>query len=135
MSRELEVSIVDISVPSMAALNERMSIKITLFGSGGTLADTAIYVIPPTGDAIDITNNFINTSGSFPSTFITLFQTEYTFQQRGLYLFLAHNSLTMRVFMANSYCSEWASRIDQPISDLNKQRADLQRVFGRLNRG
>lgn len=126
---------ISISTPGFAAQNERLSLKLVLYGSGGSLATVNVYVLPPFGQAINITDFFQDVSSTFPATFISLFQTEYTFQQKGLYVFLVHETASGDVWIADTYCSEWASRIDQPVSDLNKQRADLQRVFGRLNRG
>ena len=126
---------ISISTPGFAAQNERLSLKLTIHGPGGSLADIAAYVLPPIGQAINITDFFQNVSSVLPVAFMTLFQTEYTFQQKGLYVFLVHETSSGDVWIADTYCSEWASRIDQPVSDLNKQRADLQRVFGRLNRG
>ena len=134
MSRPLGVGDIDLSLSSFAAINESLSLRLTLLGTGASLATVSVLVVPPFGGAEDITVRFTDISSSLPVTFISLFQAEYLFQQNGLYTFFVHESSGGGVRVADCTCAEWTSRIDQPISDFNKQRADLQRVFGRVSK-
>lgn len=132
MGAPIGVGDIIICAPPISALGERLSVRILLYGTGASLAGINIYIIPPVGDAFEISDSFVDVSSSFPATFISQFQTEYTFKQRGLFIFLAHDTASGNVFYETTYCAQWASRIDQNVSDVNKQRADLQRIYGKI---
>jgi len=125
---------VDFFCPPVAAQNERNLLRLFLYGTGGSLATISVYVIPPNGQALEISSSFTDVSSSFPATFLTQFQAPYTFQQPGLYTFIIHDSSTGYVWIDKTYCAEWASRIDIPVSQLEKQRADIQRVYSRVSK-
>jgi hypothetical protein len=130
----MKLNTLHLSSPSFAAEDEKIALKLTLHGTSGSLSTITVYVLPPRGQAIDITSLFQDVSSTFPATFISLFQAEYTFKQKGLFVFLVHESSSGGVWITETYCVEWATRIDIPVSDLTKQRSDIQRIYGRLNR-
>lgn len=127
-----QLTTIDFFSPPLVALNERSVLRTFIYGTSGSLATITIYVIPPRGQAIDITSLFSDVSTSFPATFISQFEAEYTPQQTGLYSFIVHDSASGNVWIDKSYCSEWAGRIDIPTSDLLKQRSDIQRIYGKV---
>lgn len=129
-----QLTSIDFFCPPIVASGEQNILRAFVYGTGGSLAAVDIYVIPPNGGATEITDQFIDVSASFPATFLSQFQTEYTFQQPGMYVFIVHDTATGDVWIDKIYCAEWASKIDVPVSQLGRQRADIQRIYGRVNK-
>jgi hypothetical protein len=127
-----QLTSIDFFCPSIAAKNERNVLRLFLYGTGGTMATIDIYAIPPSGQALLLDTTFTDVSGSFPATFVSQFEAPFTFQIAGLYTFIVHDTSTGDVWIDKTYCAEWASRIDIPVSQLNKQRADIQRIYGKV---
>lgn len=127
-----ELTSIDFFCPPIVAQGERNVLRAFIYGTGGSLAAINIYVIAPNTDAVNFTSSFANVSSSFPATFLSQFQAEYTFQQSGLYVFVVHDTATGKVWIEKTYCAEWASKIDIPVSQLGKQRADIQRIYGKV---
>ena len=124
---------ISLVAPAFVGRGESDILSVLAIGTGADLTNHQIYLLPPTGGAIEITDMLTDTEAPF--TFFTQFNTSYVFQQQGLYILLGVNTSTGATYATDIYCASWTSRIDQPISDLDKQRSDIQRVFGRLNRG
>lgn len=123
---------IDFAVPVTVAKNDRSSIRLFLYGTGASLTNIAVYVIPPRGQAINITSIFTDVSSSFPATFLSQFDAEYTFQQIGLYVFIVHDSSSGDVWVDKTFCSQWASNMDAPVSNFSRQRSDIQRIYGKI---
>lgn len=129
-----QLTTIQFFAPSIVARGERNVLRLLLYGTGGSMATISILVIPPRGSAENINSIFSDVSASLPVTFISQFEAEYTFQERGLYTFVIEDSASSEVWADKTYCSEWASRIDIPVSDILRQRSDIQRIYNKVGR-
>lgn len=120
--------------PAIVAKNERNLLRLFVYGTGGSMATVSVYVVPPRGSGENINSIFVDVSASFPATFLSQFEAEYTFQEPGLYTFIVHDSASGDVWIDKTYCSEWASKIDIPVSDVLRQRSDIQRIYNKIGR-
>lgn len=137
MATRLEAvsNIADISVPAFVAQNESAKIRISLYGTGAALTTYAVYIVSPDGQAVDYVSSFRDVSAAVPFTFISIFEFEYTFRQAGHYTFLMHESGSGSVWTDKTFAAQWATNMDAKISDIKKQRTDLERIYNRVNRG
>ena len=124
----------DIVSPTIMANGEAAKIRVSLYGVGGSLATTTIIVMAPNGVATDITANFRDLSALIPATFLSLFEAEFTFGQNGFYTFFLHESVTGRVWVSSTYVAEWATNIDEPISDMLKLLTEVSRLRTTITR-
>lgn len=124
-------------LPAFVGKGESAVLRLWWATSSTGLSNVSVYVVPPTGGVIDITNRFVYNPSASIAGAVVQFDGKYLFRSEGGYAFVIvdENTTPKNIYLGYSYCAPWTTRIDQPISDLNKQRADLQRVFGRLNRG
>ena len=118
-------------VPSLMALNESGTIRVLLYGTGATLGGLSLYVVTPRRETQDITSSLLDTS--IPFTFLTLFEMRFAFSLQGNFMFVLHNATTGDVICSHTDVAEWTSRIDQPISDFNKLRTEVQRNLSRVS--
>jgi len=114
-----ELATIQFFCPGIVALNESAIVRLFLYGTGAALTNITVYVIPPRGQAVDITSIFTDVSSSFPATFLSQFDASYVFQQKGLFVFIIHDSSSGDVWIDKAYCSEWASNMDLPISNFS----------------
>jgi hypothetical protein len=128
-------NLADFAVPPVVAQGETATLRIMLFGTGATLAAARFLVLSPDGQAVDVTSSFRNVSASFPGTFISLFDLNYTFQQGGHYAFFLHDTGTGDVWADKTFAAPWATNLDAKISEIKKQRTDVERVYSKVNRG
>ena len=113
----------DLFCPPVAARNE--TVRLRLFLNTVAIADAVVYVIYPNSNTETITQNFeLIVTGRYECNF--------TFNIGGLYSFIAYDSVSGNSYIDKTYCAEWASRIDIPVSQLGKQRSDIQRIFGKV---
>jgi hypothetical protein len=131
MSAYLDTNLVDIMPPAFVGLNDTSAIRIAVMTSI-TLADLTVYVIDPRGQVLDITSGFVSLAG-VPWNY--LLSQDFNFRMPGLYTFSVYRSTSGSEgrWNASAFCAEWASRIDVPVSQLSKQRSDIQRVYSRVN--
>ena len=131
MSARLDTNLVDIMPPAFVGINDTSAIRIAVMTSV-LLADLVIYVIDPRGNVLDITAGFVSLSGA-PWSY--LLSQDYNFRMPGLYTFSVYRSTAGSEgrWNASTYCAEWPSRLDVPVSQLGKQRSDIQRIYGRVS--
>lgn len=134
MARRLEAVtvIADIAAPALVGQGETSKIRVILYGTGASLANWILYLIPPGGQALNLTSSLVDLGALF--TFITVFEMGYTFQQPGHYTWILNNTATGDVYVTESISAEWATRIDEKISTLKKQRTDIERTYNMVSR-
>lgn len=125
------VTVADIIAPASVATKEKASLFILLDGAGGALTNYTVLLIDPDGQAINITANFAAISAA--SAFATMFMAPYVFMKPGHYCAVMQESSGGDIWTASIIVSEWPNRIDIPVSQLEKQRADIQRIYGRVS--
>jgi hypothetical protein len=122
------------SCPPVVAMGESVQLRIMLSGGIGSLADFVIQAMFPNGEVKDVTVEFVLAPAASGPGFITYVR-NFAFIVPGHYSFLIHRTTAglERQWMDSMYCAEWASRIDVPVSQLGRQRSDIQRVYSRVN--
>lgn len=131
MSVHLDTNLVDIMPPAFIGLNDTSAIRIAVMTSI-LLADLTVYIIDPRGNVLDITAGFTSLSGA-PWNY--LLSQDYNFRMPGLYTVSVYRSTAGSPgrWNASTYCAEWSSKLDVPVSQLGKQRSDIQRIYGRVS--
>ena len=129
-------NLADFSVPPIVAQGESSVIRIILFGSGSTLAGSYyFYIISPDGQSKEVSTSFRAVTPTGPAPYLEVFEMPYTFQQAGHYTFSLNERLgTGHIWIDKTFAAPWATRIDIPVSDLKRQRTDIERVYNRVNR-
>ena len=90
-----------------------------------------VFHILPNGEHIDVSVNLV----ALPGVFISVWRLNISLNIEGLHTFaVVVNDTTMQVYaFASVQCAGWISNIDVPVSQLERQRADIQRVYSRVN--
>jgi hypothetical protein len=125
----------DFAVPAFVSKGETAVLRIVLFGTGGTIAPLRFLITSPDGQTVDMIAAFRDVSAAYPATFISLFELNYTFQQGGHYTFVLNDTGSGEVWVDKTFAAPWATNMDIPVSDLRRQRTDIERVYNRTARG
>ncbi len=125
---------IEFSTPVIVAKGDSEKIRLLLYGTSATIGSDTITVIDPDGIVTAITGLFRQMQG-LPFTFITVFDTEFRFSKAGAYLFVYHETTTGDAIVSTTFCTQWASRIDVPVSDFNKLRTEVSRVRTTIKKG
>ena len=116
---------VNIFSPALVAKGEKSAIRFMLGVS--VIANVTVYVVYPSGisEQIDI-SRFSTPDG-------IVYSADFNFSESGYYSFYAYDSTLTEYCFDGTYSAEWASKIDVPVSQLGRQRADIQRIYGRVS--
>jgi len=119
--------------PGVVGKGDSDRISVMIYGTGGSLTGLVLYAMGPLGQLADITNYL----SAVPTglTFLTLFEATYTFGASGRFKFILHDTVSGDAIISATDVPEWTSNIDMPISDVAKQRVDIQRIFGKIKQG
>ena len=124
---------IELSSPGIVAKGDSERLWLALYGTGAAIGSNKIYVIDPDGASRDITGTFIAHPVTF--TFLANFYSSFQFTKKGGYLFIFHDVASGDAIVSSTFCSEWASRIDIPVSDMNKIRTEISRVRTTVKKG
>jgi len=119
--------------PGIVGKGDTDKISVMIYGTGGSLTNLVLCVVGPFGQWQNITS-YLNAI-AIPLTFLTLFEATYTFGASGRFKFILHDTASGNAIVSTTDVPEWTSNIDMPISDVAKQRVDIQRIFGRIKQG
>lgn len=125
----------DVCAPAFVAQGERNVIRIVLYGVGATLADYDCWIVTPRQEYIQIDGLFVQVALGF--TYVKIFEAEFTFSQPGQYTVVLHNTTgptANDTWITEVTAADWVSRLDVPISDIKKQRTDIERVYNAVSR-
>lgn len=119
--------------PGVVGKGDSDRISVMIYGTGGSLTGLVLYAMGPLGQWADITNYLSVVPTGL--TFLTLFEATYTFGASGRFKFILHNTVSGDAIISATDVPEWTSNIDMPISNVAKQRVDIQRIFGKIKQG
>jgi len=120
--------------PAVVAKDESAQLRIMLASGIGNLSGFVVLAMFPNGETRDITTSFAFTPVVSSLGFV-IYSLNFAFTVPGHYSFLIYRTASglERQWIDSSYCAEWAARIDVPVSQIGRQRADIQRVYSRIN--
>ena len=133
MERLTTTNNIALLTPTVAGKGESDKISVVIRGAGGSLTGLALYAVGPFGQVADITAYLAEITTSL--SFVTLFEATYTFNAPGRFKFILHDTVSGDAIISATDIPEWTSNIDMPISEIAKQRVDIQRIFGRIKQG
>ena len=119
--------------PGVVGKGDSDRISVMIYGTGGSLTGLVLYAMGSLGQLADITNYLSAVQTGL--TFLTLFEATYTFGASGRFKFILHDTVSGDAIISATDVPEWTSNIDMPISDVAKQRVDIQRIFGKIKQG
>jgi hypothetical protein len=131
---------VELTSPEFSGQGDVSRIRLFLNGSAPPFIGTErLFVISPDGsvkELISLMRSVDLTTTPFSSWSFALYEMEFTFSAKGLYTFVfSMSSALPELWITSTFVADWATRIDIPISDLKKQRTDMERIYSKLNRG
>jgi len=119
--------------PVVVGKDEADKIGVMIYGTGGSMTGLTLYAISPRGQITDVTAYLSEITTGL--TFLTLFEATFTFGSSGRYKFILHDTVSGDVIVSSTDVPEWTSNIDMKVSEVAKQRVDIQRIYGRIKQG
>jgi hypothetical protein len=121
-------------VPAVVAKGGSSVLRITLNGTGGSLAAMQFWVRTPNGLDIQLTTSFSDVSASLGYAFVSVFELNYTFADEGLYTFFLYDTGTSEVWVDSTFAAEWAQNMDVKASKVYDQYTNVERVRSTVQR-
>lgn len=125
------LSTAELSVPAFAGLNDVGQIRVVLPGSGTALTGFALYLLYPNGYSATLTTSLVSIGAVF--TPVTVFQFSFSFTASGNYLWILNDTSGGGIWIANTQVGAWSANLDGKISDIKKQRTDIERTYAAVS--
>ncbi|MBF0501488.1 MAG: hypothetical protein HQM09_15210 [Candidatus Riflebacteria bacterium] len=124
----LPARIVNLCVPVIAAMGDVVKVRLFIFGAIVGIGGTSLKAFDPESYSIDLSTSLRDISGRLGDPDTAIYECNLTAAKVGIYTFFYNDPTTSSFYVQNMTVTQWATNMDNKISDILKQRTEISRL-------